>query len=396
MWAGLSRSEKNALSQRLAASRTIKVMTSVLTSVPSPVVRDTTLIPFSLWTAHGPEASVLAKAELPNLRAWLAQARRVDVQVDTVQEPLLATLSPPHERAWALAAGWPSQDGCLPWAARAAAEQGLLATQVKTVAALDGQDTHASVAPSASSSGWAFITLCNWHVSNGQVTLGDPAYLQIDEATDATLFKAMQSFFAEDGIALHPHKPGQWLAQSPLLADLPTASLDRVIGRNIDPWLVGSHVAADALSPAAKLLRRLQNEMQMLLYTHPVNEGRSLTINSFWVHGTGALPNDVTGGSMAAANQSAQQEPAVIHTLRQSALQQDLIGWLEGWQHVDAHVIAPMLARVAAGEPQRLVLCGEHEFHVYDSAAPSLWQRLRTHFAPISLDAVLAVAPLKD
>jgi hypothetical protein len=343
-------------------------MTSVLTSVPFNNARDTTLIPFSLWTLHGPEVSVLAKAELPHLRTWLAQAKRVDVQVDAVQEPLLATLSPPHERAWALAAGWPAQDGCLPWAARAAAERGLAANNA--------------------TDGWAFINLCNWHVSNGQVTLGDPAYLQIDEATDASLFKAMQSFFAEDGITLHPYKPGQWLAQSPLLADLPTASLDRVIGRNIDPWLVGSHVAADALSPAAKLLRRLQNEMQMLLYTHPVNDGRRLTINSFWVHGTGALPSDM--------NKSAQQEPAVIHTLRQSALQQDLIGWLEGWQHVDAHVIAPMLVRVAADSPQRLVLCGEHEFHVYDSAAPSLWKRLRTHFAPTSLDTVLAVAPLKD
>jgi len=360
-------------------------MTSVLTSVPPHVVRDTTLIPFSLWTTHGPEASVLAKAELPNLRAWLAQAQRVDVLVDAAQEPLLATLSPPHERAWAQIIGWSATDGALPWAARAAVER----------------------APTASPTGWAFITLCNWHVSNGQVTLGDPTYLQIDEATDATLFNAMQPFFAEDGIALHPYKPGQWLAQSPLLTDLPTASLDRVIGRNIDPWLVGSHVAADALSPAAKLLRRLQNEMQMLLYTHPVNDSRSLTINSFWVHGTGALPSDanghrgavcthVTSSNVAETRTPAQQEPTVIQTLRQSALQQDLIGWLEGWQHVDAHVIAPMLARVAAGEPQRLVLCGEHEFHVYDSAAPSLWQRVRTHFAPTSLDTVLAVVPLKD
>ena len=351
-------------------------MTSVPTSLPFVDARDTTLIPFSLWTTHGPEASVLAKADLPHLRTWLTQAQRVDVHVDAVQEPLLATLSLPHERAWAQAVGWPTTDGGLPWAARTAAERGL--------------------AVNDATEGWAFITLCNWHVSNGQVTLGDPAYLQIDEATDATLFQAMQSFFAEDGIALHPHKPGQWLAQSPLLADLPTASVDRVIGRNIDPWLVGSHVAADALSPAAKLLRRLQNEMQMLLYTHPINDGRSLTINSFWVHGTGALPNDATGGGMAEVSQPLSQEPAVIHTLRQSALQQDLIGWLEAWQHVDAHVIEPMLARVAAGEPQRLVLCGEYEFHVYDSAKPSLWQRLRTQLAPTSLDTVLAVAPLKD
>ena len=344
-------------------------MTSVLTSARSDDVRDTTLIPFSLWTCHGPEAAVLAKAELPHLRTWLMQSQCVDVQIDAVQEPLLATLSPPHERAWAQIKGWPVVDGCLPWAARAAIERGLES----------GSDA---------SAGWAFITLCNWHVSNGQVTLGDPDYLQIDEATDVTLFNAMQSFFAEDGITLHPYKPGQWLAQSPLLADLPTASLDRVIGCNIDPWLVGSHTPADLLSPAATLLRRLQNEMQMLLYTHPVNDGRGLTINSFWVHGTGALLGDV--------HTRPQQEPAVIQTLRPSALQQDLMGWLEAWRHVDAHVIAPMLARVAAGEPQRLVLCGDHAFHVYACAAPSLWRRVRQHLAPTSLDSVLAVAPLKD
>jgi hypothetical protein len=346
-------------------------MTSVLTSSERP----TTLIPFSLWTAQGREAAVLAKAELPHLRAWLTQARRVDVQLDQVQEPLLATLTPPHERAWAQAMGWSVPDGCVPGAARAAAERGLAVTQAHTNA----------VAPT----GWAFVTLCNWHVSNGQVTLGDPAHLHLDEATDAALFQAMHSFFAEDGITLHPYKPGQWLAQSPLLADLPTASLDRVIGRNIDPWLVGSHTSADLLSPAAKLLRRLQNEMQMLLYTHPINDGRRLTINSFWVHGTGALPSD-------AIDPSNRREPVVIETLRQTALQQDLIGWLDAWQRVDAEVIAPLLARVAAGEPQRLVLCGEHEFHVYDSAAPSWWQRVRQHFSPTSLDTVLAVAPLKD
>ena len=339
-------------------------MTPVLTSS----VRATTLLPFSLWTKQGAEASVLAKTELPNLRAWLARSQRIEVQADQPREPLLASLSPPHERAWAQVVGWSEVDGALPWAAQAAAEVGL------------------DSAADAVSTGWAFITLCNWLVSHGQVTLGDPAHLQIDAATDALLFQAMQGFFAEDGIALYPYKPGQWLAQSHLFVDLPTASLDRVIGRNIDPWLVGCENSTNALSPAAKLLRRLQNEMQMLLYTHALNDGRGLTINSFWVHGTGTLP----------VPQAERAEPTVVQTLRQSALQQDLIGWLEAWQQVDAHVIAPLLARVAAGEPQRLVLCGEHEFHVYDSVTPSLWQRVRTHWAPTSLDTVLGVAPLKD
>ena len=322
--------------------------------------RATTLLPFALWTCHGSEASVLAQADLPHLRAWLAHSRRVAVQIDTVKAPLLATLTPPHEQALAQVMGWPAVDGAMPWAAQAAAEQGL------------------------TGEGWAFITLCHWQVSHGQVTLGDPEHLHIDAATDAALFQAMQGFFAEDGIALHSYRPGQWLAQSPHLTDLPTASLDRVIGRNIDPWLVGSEMTADALSPAAKLLRRLQNEMQMLLYTHAVNDGRALTINSFWVHGSGAF----TPASRAM--------PEVVTTLRASALQQDLMGWLDAWQQIDAAVMAPMNARVVAGAPQRLVLCGAHAFHVYDSVVPSLWQRLRSRVAPPSLDDVLAEAPWKD
>jgi hypothetical protein len=143
--------------------------------------------------------------------------------------------------------------------------------------------------------------------------------------------------------------------------------------------------------------------MQMLLYTHPVNDNRRLTINSFWVHGTGVLPDNASRAKTFASDPAskvatplAYPEPNVVQTLRSSALQQDFIGWLEAWQAVDAEVIVPLLARVAAGEPQRLVLCGEHEFQVYDSAAPTFWQRVRQRFVPVSLDTVLAVAPLKD
>lgn len=341
-----------------------------MTSVLTPSVRATTVLPFAMWMAHGPERAEVAKLPLPNLRSWLAQAQSVGEHTDEPCEPWLATLSAPHERAWAQAVGWPVVDGGVPWAAQAARAQGLLP-----------QDPSAS----STAAGWAFVTLCNWQVSNGQVILGDPAQLPIDAATDATLFTDMQRFFAEDGITLYPYQLGQWLAKSSHFVDLPTASLDRVIGRNIDPWLVGSH-RATPLSASAQVLRRLQNEMQMLLYTHPVNEGRRLTLNSFWLHGTGALPQ----------SHAVSHPPAVVTTLRASALQQDFIGWLQAWQAVDAQVMAPVLARLAAGEPQRLVLCGEQSWHVYDSVTPSLWQRLQHRWAPTSLDAVLTVAPLKD
>ena len=315
---------------------------------------------------QGPEAAYLAKTSLPHLQDWLAQSKCVTHWTGPAPTPpLLGSLSLAHERVWAWVQGAVVNDGCVPWAAWAALAQGL-----------GKQD------------GWALITLCNWHVSNGQVTLSDPTALNLDAATDASLRDAMQPFFAEDGITLHPYLPGQWLAHSPLFVNMPTASVDRVVGRNIDPWLVGAEQPPSALSAGAKLLRRLQNEMQMLLYTHPVNDTRRVAINSFWVHGTGALP--------LAPESNTLSQHQCMDTLRQSALQQDFLGWLEAWQTLDAQVLAPLMARVAAGQPQRLVLCGEHECQVFDSAEPSLWQRIRTRLSPSSLDTVLAAAPLKD
>lgn len=314
----------------------------------------TTVLPFSLWTMQGPEADLLAQAELPHLRAWLAQSQRSQVLVDgEPAEGRLATYTPPHERVLAKAQGWSFADGCLPWAAQAAEAQVLDA-----------------------SAAWAFVTLCNWHVSNGQVTLGDPAHLGIDAQTNQVLFNAMQPFFAEDGIALHSYRNGMWLAQSSWFENLPTASLDRVIGRNIDPWLVGHTV-----------LRRLQNEMQMLLYTHAVNEGRALTINSLWWHGAGALP---TQKPSTASSPCHVPDLPCVAALRTAALQQDLVGWLEAWQKVDEQVIQPLLQTQPSH--MSLVLCGDHVAHVYEAMAPSWWQSLMQKFKTMSMNQVIGVS----
>lgn len=325
-----------------------------------------TVLPFAVWSSHADitdsqhnakglaltqaMTQALVASPLPHLSQWLRQSHRTAVDVDPGSDVAPSSLTSPHERAHAMALGWPLVDGGLPWAARTAADLGLH----------DGSADQA----------WAHISLCHWQVSNGQVTLADPEVLRIDAATDQALFAAMQGFFAEDGIALHPHKPGHWLAQSPSLAQLRTASLDRVVGRNIDPWLVGG----EQPSPAAKLWRRLQNEMQMLLYTHPANEGLRTPINSFWLHGAGVLPALTRSSSLTWDN-----------TLRTPALQHDLLGWLHAWHTVDSQTIAPMLVRAAHGEPQRLVLCGEHEAHVYDSRTTDWWQRMMQRVHPPSL-----------
>ena len=122
------------------------------------------------------------------------------------------------------------------------------------------------------------------------------------------LLAAMQPFFEQDGIALEYDAPTLWLARGEVFRDLATASLDRVVGRTIDDWMPRAE--------AAKTLRRLQQEMQMLLYTHEVNEARMrgglLPVNSFWVSGTGALP----GSPLPPAAPGLQ----ITHYLRDAAL----------------------------------------------------------------------------
>jgi hypothetical protein len=158
---------------------------------------------------------------------------------------------------------------------------------------------------------------------------------------------AMRPYFEEDGIALEYHSPTLWLACGEVFRDLPVASLARVVGRAVDNWI--------PRAPEARALRRLQQEMQMLLYTHEVNEERAQAalapVNSFWISGAGALPS------------SARSAPPpglqVNDTLRESALRGDWHGWAASWQQLDATECAALLRQLDAGQDVTLTLCGD-------------------------------------
>ena len=327
----------------------------------------TTILPYARWPVLGREASSLpdklAALDVPHLRQWLAHAHSVPWPAWPAAQSD-AALTPPHEQALAQLAGWPMVDGGVPLAAQAALQAGL--------------------ATPSTAQGWGFVSLCHWQVSNGQVTLVDPAHVPISAEEDQTLFAAMQSFFAEDGLTLHPHQPGCWLVQSDWLVDLPTASLDRVVGQDVNAWLVGCE--SPRLSPAASTLRRLQNEMQMLLYTHPVNAQRGLAINSFWLHGTGRWQ----------ANLAQPEQVRVVHHLREAALQQNGTAWLQAWRDLDAQVLPAWLQAAAQGQSQRLVLCGPNSVQVYERHPLSWWQRWRARFNPLSVADALTETQEND
>jgi hypothetical protein len=298
------------------------------------------LIPFAASRSAGCREA-LAQLALPNLEKLLARMRLVldDAGEDTA-------LSMPHERALAREYGIEGPDGRIPWAAWRLQQA--------------GRDTR--FAP------WARITPCHWKVGRDHVAMAHPQDLKLDADDSQRLLAAIQPYFEEDGIRLEYDAPTLWLARGEVFRHLATASLDRVVGRTIDPWIPRGAVGGT--------LRRLQQEMQMLLYTHEVNDqrvrGGLLPVNSFWVSGTGALPP------------SAATEPPAglqsINTLRDMALLEDWPAWSAAWQQLDEQKLSRLLRDANQGRPVKLTLCGERHARTWESAPPSLKQRFSSLF----------------
>ena len=249
------------------------------------------------------------------------------------------SLSPPHERACAKALGLTNADGLIPWAA---------------LEAKAGPDE-----------AWALMTPCHWAMGREHATLTDPTTLDLSEADSRTLLAAMQPYFATEGITLHYLQPTRWLAEGNVFASLPTASLDRVLGRNVDRWL-----------PASKAVKLLQNEMQMLLYTHPINDERAAnrlrSVNSFWVSGSGALTENVSANTRINVNRA----------LAQAAFANDWAAYAQAWMQLDTSDIAALLAQQNNGNTVRISLCGESHAMTFETAQRSLLGRIMCTLSP--------------
>jgi hypothetical protein len=286
------------------------------------------IVPFASPLSDAGRAT-LAQLQTPRLDAWLA--RSTEQARDDGDEWALA---PPHERVFARTLGW--ADGPTPWAARQAAADGI----------------------EVGDRPWGLLTPVHWRVGADAVHLADPRALALDEATSRLLFDAVRPLFEGEGFALAWGAPLRWYASHPLLADFPTASLDRVIGRNVDRWLPAQR--------EARLVRRLQNEVQMLLYTHPANEQREaaglLPVNSFWLSGCGA------------AVPEAAHDAVLDERLAAPALAEDWSGWTAAWAALDASL--------GSRAPVTLTLCGERSALTLAPGTPSLWRRLARPFQP--------------
>lgn len=201
---------------------------------------------------------------------------------------------------------------------------------------------------------WVQLTPLHLAVSVDQVKAYAPETLNLTEAESRSLFDSLAELWpAPEGWLAHWAGPTEWLISHASLAGISAASLDRVVQRNIEPWL-----------PRARALRSLQNEVQMLLHRHPLNDSRRLPVNSVWISGCGSttrsLPYDLRADERLRAPLLAGEW-------------QDWQAWMEAFRALDAEL--PQLA------PTHVTLCGERTARTFGPAPEAgflqkLWQRV--------------------
>jgi hypothetical protein len=313
------------------------------------------LIPYAASHAQGCQ-SALAALKLPKLQKLLTL---LAAQPQDAGDEF--SWSPPHERALAKARGLPHQDGLIPWAA-------VEAQQHADLAALETR-----------SGAWAFVTLCHWQASTFEVSMRQIPMQGLTGDESDSVLSAIAPFFEQDGLALHRLEPGRWLAQGEVFTNLRTASPDRVQGRNLEPWMPGTAEAGSLI--------RLVSEMQMLLYTHPVNDAREtrgvLPANALWFSGAGVLPE-------AYSAPTSIRDLQVIHSLKEPALHEDWSAWAAAWQILDATVMADLLAAQSSGEPVQLTLCGERHAQTWLAQPIGLMQKIKAKFSSQPISNILS------
>ncbi len=271
----------------------------------------------------------------PNLRALLAAMSPLERIACGEDSP-----AQPYEIALARASGLPGEPGYIPWAAFETGTTGLPC---------------------------AWIKLCHWQVGVENVVLLPPQDLGVDIATSEALLAAMKPYFEEDGLSLRgfDNMPGTWLATGEMLRGLRTVSIDRLAGRQL------SREALNFPGAAASKLRLLQNEMQMLLYTHAANDARQeqrlAPINSFWVTGAGVLDAAVP------VNKDVQVESRLCEPARRG----DTDALAKAWQEIDNTSFAALLATLRSGGDARLTLCGDYAAQSFVPAPQGLWTKMK-------------------
>jgi hypothetical protein len=226
---------------------------------------------------------------------------------------------------------------------------------------------------------WFIINPVHFHIARDHLVLIDPRQLQLAEQEARILFDVAQQLFAEVGKPLLYGNSKTWFVRADDWNQLQTSTPDATTGHNIDIWMPKGE--------GERNWRKLQNEVQMHWFSHPVNAEResrgAKPVNSIWLwagtpastHGGAARYTHVfnlTGWMQALAQFGVKRAdnrdaPAVVaaapergllllDALIEPALANDWSQWLAELHKLEAEWFVPLLAALKSGKIDQLSL----------------------------------------
>jgi len=150
-----------------------------------------------------------------------------------------------------------------------------------------------NIHPGVGADYWFHVDFVHFVLQRDYFTLADILPLAAGEAAD--LVMSLNRHFAEDGLEfIQGATSGRCYLRLPYDPGISTTQPEQVIGLETTSYMPRGAGAAK--------WNRLLNEMQMLMFEHPVNQAREqrgeLAANSVWLSGGGVLPQ--MAGSQAA------------------------------------------------------------------------------------------------
>lgn len=122
-------------------------------------------------------------------------------------------------------------------------------------------------------------------VDRDHLILMDNHMLKLKDKEAYELIAAINHLYQDEGLTIEPGSAGHWYVRLDKDPCLRTHSLNDVIGKNIEPYLMSGE--------RRQYWQSIMNEIQMLLHDHQVNEKRIrdglLPVNSVWLWGEGRL-----------------------------------------------------------------------------------------------------------
>lgn len=243
---------------------------------------------------------------------------------------------------------------------------------------------------------WFVLQPVHIHIARDHLVLTDVRHLELAEVESRALFDIAKTLFEEVGKTLLYGNSTTWFVCADEWSDLQTSTVDAAAGHNIDIWM--------PKGPRDREWRKVQNEVQMHWFNHPLNterEARRLKpVNSLWLWGGSANAPAVSDKYSHAFNLSdwmrafdecvphrittAKASEVVatrfkhglltLDALLEPALSNDWARWLEHMRAFETDWFVPLLDAVKSGtiDGMTLILTNDSRIARFTTTRSSL------------------------